>query len=251
MSFWNTLKHFGKAKADSTGATIEQALAKFDPEGMSEAGMRQLEENVDNLATETAQARQEWLKEKTEYDEISKLYEQRLQAAEILQGKVEKGEATEQSLMTLVQMLEDMKPEIQREKEEAEYAEQIFKELEESTKQAAEQVKNARVEFEQVRRELKRASLDKQRAERDEERAKRLAGIRQGGNQLGSAMEALKKNVDKRSAEADAAKMKARLFVKDDPEKDDPTIAAALAEASGDTKDDQMSITDRLAALKK
>lgn len=249
MGFWNTVKNFGAVKTEKAGVGIVEALASFDPEGMSEAGMRQMEEQVDELALETAKAKQEWQKEQAEYEEIQKLYEQRMAAAEALQEQIETNPNAEASLLSLLDMIEKMAPEIEREKEEAVYAKELFDELEAATREAADGVKTARAEFEQVQREMKRAEIDKKRAETQEERAKKLAGIRKNGSSLDSAMGAMRNAASKRTAEADAAKMKAELFKTSKPEEDDPLIAAALAGASGEAPK-ATSAADRLAALK-
>ena len=246
MGFWKTLKNIGKVKAENTGEGIVNALAKFDPEGMSEAGMLELEDNVNTMALECAKAKQEWEKEQSEYDTIQKLFEQRMAAAESLS----QDPAQAASLEKLLTMIEDMAPEIEREKQEAVFAKELFDELEAATKEAAESVKTARSEFEAVQRQMKRADVDKKRADTQEERAKKLAGIKKGGSSLGSAMDAMKKAANEKEAEADAAKMKAKLFTKADPEKDDPAIAAALAAASGNATP-TMSLQERMAALKK
>jgi len=251
MSFWNTLKNLTTVKTEQAGDGLINALAKFDPEGMSEAGMRQLEENVDSMASECAVAKQEWLKEQQEYDSIQKLFDQRIAAADILSTKISAGDTSvEPSLNTLVQLIEDMTPEIEREHEEAVYAKEIFHELELATKDAATQVKTARAEFDKIRRDLKRASVQTDRAKRDEERSKRVAGIRKGGSSLGSAMDAMKNAAAEQTAAADAAKMKADLFRQSTPEKDDPNIAAALVASSG-VATSTMTVSERLAALKK
>lgn len=249
MGFWNTITNFGKVKTEQTGVGIVEALAKFDPEGMSEAGMRQLEQQVDDLALETAKAKQEWQKEQAEYDEIQKLFDQRMAAAESLQEQMESNPAIEGSLIKLLDLIDGMAPEIEREKEEAVYAKELFDELELATKEAAEGVKTARAEFDKIHKQMKRAEVDKKRAEVQEERAKKVAGIRQKGSSLGSAMNAMKNAAAQQEAEASAAKMKASLFKTSKPEEDDPAIAAALAAASGDAPK-TASASERLAALR-
>src|SRR5262249_17446312 len=111
-------------KADQAVQAGVEALVRWDPQSASEAEMRTMEQHLDELGQQVARARQSYDKERREADTIQALSTQRMAAAEHLQGQLateadpaRKGEL-ERSLTTLVTMLEQMAPEVDREKKD-------------------------------------------------------------------------------------------------------------------------------------
>jgi chromosome segregation ATPase len=255
MSFFGFVKNFGKQKAQQTGQSLVQMLAAWDPDTASAAEIEQMEERLDKLTTQVAQARQTWQKEQEEADAIEKLYDQRMKAAELLQGKLEQASGDEaaeleKALNELVDMLESMQPDIEREMEEAVEAEAFMKELEEVAAMSAEKLKTARRTLENAKRDMARAKIQEQRAQERAEQAAELAGLRQETDQLGSALSAMRREADSASARAEAMNLKSRLLAPTREEKTNSLVEEALQQAGGSASK-PTNIKDRLAGLKR
>ena len=116
------LRNMVGVKTDKAMQAGVEALVRWDPQSASEAELRTMEQHLDDLGRQVAMARQSYDKEQREADAIQALSQQRMAAAEQLQRQIAaEPDATrkaglEQSLGTLVTMLEQMAPEIEREK---------------------------------------------------------------------------------------------------------------------------------------
>src|SRR6516164_8475370 len=249
------LKNLAGVKMDKAAAAGIEALVRWDPKSASEAELRTMEQRLDELGREVALARQSYDKEKREADTIQELSHQRMAAAEQLQRQMD-GESDptrkaglEKSLGTLVSMLEQMTPEVEREKSEADDAKDYLGMLEQTYAEAGGKLKTARSELERAQRDMARASQQREQADRQAEAARRAAGLASTTSSLTVALKAMQDAAQKDLASADAQMSKARLLRPTRPEQDDPNIAAALAAASGKPPVPQ-SLTDRLAALK-
>ncbi len=255
MGFFSFVKNFGGEKVKETGRNIVQALAAWDPETASAAEIKQMEDNLDKLTRQVADARASYEKEQGEADAIQALYEQRMKAAELLQGKLavaadDAAAKIESALGSLVAELEEMQPDIEREIREAVEAKDFMNELEEIAKAAAQKLKTARQTLEKAKKDMQMAKVREERANEQAERSARLAGLRTETDQLGSALSAMQKSADQANVRADAAKMKAKLLSSEKEGGEDPLIAEAMREAGGgEAKPD--TIADRLAALKR
>src|SRR5882672_1241744 len=109
-------------KADKAVQAGVEALVRWDPQSASEAELRTMEQNLDDLGRQVATARQSYDREQKEADAIQALSQQRMAAAEQLQRQIAaepdatRKSSLEGSLGTLVTMLEQMAPEIERKK---------------------------------------------------------------------------------------------------------------------------------------
>lgn len=249
------LKNLAGVKLDGAAQAGIEALVRWDPKSASEAELRTMEQNLDELGREVALARQGYDKEKREADAIQALSHQRMAAAEQLQQQMNnesdaarKG-ALEKSLTTLVGMLEQMTPEIEREKRDEVDAKDYLQMLEQTYAEAGGKLKTARSELERAQRDMARAAQQREQADRQAEAARRAAGLASQTSSLTVALKAMQDAAQKDLASADAQMSKARLLRPTRPEQDDPNIAAALAVASGKPPAPQ-SLSERLAALK-
>ena len=188
-------------------------------------------------------------------DAIMALLAQRMAAAEQLQSQANaatdpaRKASLEKSLTTLVDMLEKMAPDVEREKQDAVDAKGFLEMLESAYQDAGGKLKAARSELERAQRDMARAAQQKQTAEQQAEAARRAAGLVQTTSSLTVALKTMQDVAAKDLASADAAMAKARLLKPSKPEQDDANIAEALAAASGKPPA-PTSLTDRLAALK-
>lgn len=242
-------------KTDQAVQGAMEALVRWDPKSATEAELRTMEQHLDDLGRQVAEARAAFNREQKEADEIQALSAQRMAAAEQLQRQTDaeadpaRKASLEKSLETIVAMLEQMAPDIEREVRDAKEAKEFLELLEKSYSDAGAKLKAARSELSRAERDMHRAEQQKDFAERQAEAARRAAGLSSSTSGLNVALKAMQDAAAKNMAEAEAANSKAKLLRPTEPEKEDPNIAAAMAAASGKAPAPQ-SLSDRLAALK-
>ena len=95
-------------KFDKAAQAGVEALVRWDPKSASEAEMRTMEQHLDDLGREVAQARRSYDTENKEAETIQALSQQRMSAAEQLQNQAEaetgpdtQSSTSEKSLVTL------------------------------------------------------------------------------------------------------------------------------------------------------
>jgi len=251
----NFVKNMFGVKMDQAVEAGIQALVRWDPKSASEAELRAMEQHLDELGREVALARQSFDREQKEADGIQALSDQRMAAAEQLQRQTAaetnpaRKAALETSLSTLVTMLEQMAPDVAREKQDAVDAKEFMDMLASTYAEAGGKLKSAHSELERAQRDMGRAAQQREQAERQAEAARRSAGLASTTSSLTVALKAMQDNASKDLASADAAMSKARLLRPTKPEQDDPNIAAAMASAQGLPVVPQ-SLDERLAALR-
>ena len=252
---FNFIRHFVGVKTDQAVQNGIEALVRWDPKGATEAELRAMEEHLDALGLEVAEARRVYEREKQEAEAIQNLLDQRMAAAELLQGQIaaeaepSRRAALEQSLHTLLDMLEQMTPDVEREASEAKDAQEFLAMLEQTYAEAGAKLKEARRQLERAERDMRRAEQQREQAERQAETARRAAGLSSSTNSLNVALKAMNEAAARDLAQAEAASAKAKLLTPTRPEQDDPNIAAALAAAGGKGPAAQ-SASERLARLK-
>jgi DNA repair exonuclease SbcCD ATPase subunit len=242
-------------KTDQAVNSAVEAIVRWDPKSATEAELRTMEQHLDHLGLQVAEARQVFERERREAEAIQALSQQRMAAAEQLQGRAgaetdpaRKAEL-ERSLGTLVAMLEEMAPELEREKRDAVEAEEFVAMLQDTYNQAGAKLKSARAELTRAQRDMTRAGQQRDAADRRAEAARQAAGLTGATSGLSVALKAMQDTAARNLAEAEAANSKAKLLAPTRPEQDDPNIAAALQAASGGGGP-ALSVSDRLAALR-
>jgi chromosome segregation ATPase len=243
-------------KKDQAVTSAVEAIVRWDPQSATEAELRTMEQHLDELGRQVAQARITYDRERKEAEAIQALSRQRMAAAEQLQNRMQaeadpgRKAELERSLATLVGMLEGMAPDIEREEEDAKDAGEFLRSLEETYEQAGQKLKSARSELERAQRDMGRAAQQRDAAERRAEAARQAAGLTHATSGLSVALKAMRENADQDLAQAESANAKAKLLAPTRPEKDDPHIAAAMNQVTG-TGAPQGSLSDRLAALRR
>lgn len=248
------MKAYAKTKAEDAGVGVMGALASWDPKGASEADIRVMESNLDALVKKATEAKIEADREQREYEEIQTLYNRRLGGIENLEQR--KSDMTDEAaiseidavIMEEMEKLEQMLPDIEREKQEAEEAASFKAELDELCKMSADKLKSARSELNSAMWELKRAKVKAQRAEEKAKTTAQVEGITRDMSKMTSALGALKSKAASYEAEAEAANMKSSLLKSSSP-KTNSIMEEAMAAAEG-TPAKATSMQDRLAALK-
>jgi len=251
--FGRFIKNYGKKKIIDGISGLQDAIVAFDPEGATEAEITTMEENFDKINQEYAKAKQDWMREKKEAEEIEALYNQRLAAAEQIQNRIntdpDNARQLNDALTQLFETLEGMTSDVEQEKEEAKDAKEVMDDLDETVKLYAENLKKARSQLKAAAHAMEKAKRQEERANIKAERASRLAGLKKGGSVLGSALESMNKQAAEAEARADAAMHKAELLGPAKVE-ENAIVKEALASVSG-TPYTSTSISERLAALKK
>jgi len=251
------IRHFAGVKTDQALQAGIEALVRWDPKGATEAELRGMEQQLDELGLEVAKARAAYEREQQEADAIKKLLDQRMAAAELLQqqlatelGATRRAEL-EASLNRLLDLLEEMTPEVEREASEAADARDFLAMLEKTYADAGAKLKDARRQLERAERDMKRAEQQRALAERQAETARRAAGLGHTTSSLNVALKAMNDAAAADVAKAQAASAKAKLLAPTTPEQDDPNIAAALAAVGGKSSlPPATSASERLARLK-
>jgi len=242
-------------KTDQAVKGAIEAIVRWDPKSATEAELRSMEQQLDVLGRQVAEARMAFDKEKREADAIQSLSQQRMAAAEQIQHRLDaesdptRKAELERSLSTLVSMLETMAPDIEREKADAIDAGEFLHSLEDTYQQAGQKLKGARDALNRAQRDMGRADQQREMAERRAEAARQAAGLSGATSGLSVALKAMQDNAAKNLAMAESANAKAKLLAPTRPEQDDPNIAAAMAQVQG-RGPAPTNLNDRLAALR-
>lgn len=252
---FNFIRNLVGVKTDAAVNSAIEAIVRWDPKSATEAELRTMEQHLDQLGLQVAQARGAYDKEKKEADAILALSQQRMAAAEQLNARLAAEtdpagrQALEKSLGTLVGMLESMAPDVDREKQDVIDAETFLRSLEDAYQQAGQKLRSARAELERAQRDMSRAEQQRQLAEQRADAARQAAGLTSATSGLSVALKAMQDNAARNLAHADAANAKAMLLKPTRPEQDDPNIVAAMAAASGKAAP-SANLGDRLAQLR-
>lgn len=234
--------NYAAGKVEDFGKDLQAYIAGLDPKGVSKAAIRQLDQKVDEYALATAKARQKFNKESDDVTRIDKLFNQRMSALEILAADPGK-EAARDKMMTQV---EQMGPEVAREKEEMEHAGEMMDMWEARTKGAANALKMLKKQVLELERGIEMADSKAEMAKEKRE----MANMNNGGDMgLSSALTAMKSALDDKNAEAEAEQMKSDLLTPTSIE-DDPVIKAAMLKASGTPLTTELTFEERMARLK-
>ncbi|MFH1117412.1 MAG: hypothetical protein V1792_26120 [Pseudomonadota bacterium] len=251
---------FGKKQIGSIGESITRSIVAWDPETATEAEIESMIGELDKITREAGKAKMQFDKEQKEADAAQKNYDRHLAAAQMLEsqmleaqsgGNAAKASDLESSISRLVDDLEKLKPELEREVREAVEAKEFYNELMEVARITAEKVKTARETLERAKRDMERAKMQEVKAAAKAAKAEKLAGLRKDASDLGIALAGMNMAAEEARAKAAASDMKAKLL---SPEHDseDSNVAAALKAVSGDSPLQlRPSVSDRLAALKR
>ena len=252
---WRFLKHYGVNKATEVLEDFTSAVVAFDPETASKAQIAMMEAELKKLGNRLAEAEAEVQREHRETRDIERSYQQYLQAAQVLHSKLESADdedkcaELELSLGKVIDKLEQLKPEIERERKEDQEIELWRSELRSSFEELALKVRRAQGELVSARRQMDMAKLQKQRADSRHRQSQEAAGLSSSMSSLSVALDAMNRETAKVRAETEALKLKADLF-KIDQLDSDPNVAMALAQARGGDAGGKRSLADRLAALR-
>jgi len=158
-------------KADKAVQAGVEALVRWDPQSASEAELRTMEQHLDDLGRQVAMARQSYNREQKEGRSDFKRYHisawsRRSSWKKQIAAETDptRKAGLERSLATLVTMLEQMTPEIEREKKDAVDAKDFLETLEKTYAEAGGKLRQGRSELDRARRDMARAGQQRQAA---------------------------------------------------------------------------------------
>jgi len=207
-------------KTDQAVNSAVEAIVRWDPKSATEAELRTMEQHLDVLGRQVAEARMAFDKEKREADAILALSQQRMAAAEQIQHRADaetdaaRKAELHNSLNTLVSMLEGMGPDIDREKQDAVDAQDFLQSLEQTYQQAGQKLKSARDDLNRAQRDMGWAEQQRDMAQQRAEAARQAAGLSTATSGLSVALKAMQDNASRNLADAEAANAKARLLAR-------------------------------------
>lgn len=250
MSLANFFKNYGKAKAEQTGEGLVNLAARLDAEGVSEAAVKQKQDEHGELVNALVEAQNDFKREKAEFDEIFGLYNKKVAAAERAQADLEKDPNNTNAAQALAELLEGVEkiaPKLEKEKQDYIRAEQYMKEMQEAADSVAKELLGLRESINQAKQDTKEAELELARANKQKEQAERLAGLRSATNKFDVAMSALQKQAQAKQNEAEAARIAAEQLRK--PVEKVSSAASAYLDAVEPPVVAE-SLQDKLARLK-
>jgi chromosome segregation ATPase len=255
-SFFQTIKEYLGVKMDQVQDSAVGTLVKLDTDSAIQAEVRRLEQELDKATTDYVQGKRGYDREQKEADLANSNYNRMLAAAEDLDGQAKAAEAAGKpeaatiraSLDKLVTRLEELRPEVEREIEEAKQAKAYMEQLEQFLVTLKKELQNYKGEVEKAKRGMQSAELQAKMAQKLEEQTMKLAGLQQRSSNLKIVLNKINQQTEESTDRAAKAKIKAEMFTTK-KEEEDPLVAAALAKASGVQK--PTGTSDRLAALRK
>jgi chromosome segregation ATPase len=256
MSLWPFVRNFIGVKGDSAAAGVIKALVQLDPESATIADLRMMEHDLDKAGGMIAKLRADLAHEQTEFDSIGGQYHELMAAAELLQKRIaDPGtrEAQQQSLnaslASLVQKIEHMAPELDRDKKDVESTRALLSEAEAVYQQKAEALTNAKKNLDSARHDLQHARIEEERSAERARQAVAVAGlVTSPTSGLTVALNVMQQSTQEARQRAEAMNMKAQALSHLKEATADQNVATALAEVRGTAS---MSLTDRLSALRR
>lgn len=240
---------FGKKLFNDVGNGVKEAVAQWDPESATEVEILQMEQEFDKINAEVTRAKREMEREVTEYRDKRYHYDKLLASAKFLQdqGNAEKA-------LIQINRAEEMLPDLEREKAEADEATEYFTVLTKELNDFAGKITAAKQMIEGKRRQAELAKLKAQNEERKAQNARVLAGLKERTSGLSTLGQIYDKQREEAEARAVTLKRKAEVLtsaVRSTKHEEDPEIAAAMAAVdTSKPSPSNESLADRLARLK-
>jgi chromosome segregation ATPase len=245
----NFFKNYGKVKAEQVGDSLVNLAATLDAEGVSEAAVKQKQEEHDEYVRQLVDAQRDFSREKKEFDDIEALYNKKLAAAERAQADLTTNPANSDAATALEELLnsvEKMAPRLDKERREYEDAEHLMIELQQASNEIATELKGLRETINSTNAAIKEAELDAERARKEREKAEKIAGLRKASGKFDVAMSALQKKAEEKQKEADVHRIAAEQLRK--PIENVSSAASKyLNESDPETTE---TLQERLARLK-
>jgi chromosome segregation ATPase len=256
MSLLPFVRNFIGVKGDNAAAGLVKAMVQLDPESATIADLRTMEQDLDKAGGMIAKLRADLAHEQIEYDSIGGQYHELMAAAELLQKRIAdpgtpeaQRQSLNASLASLVQKVEHMAPELDRDKKDVESTRALLSEAEAVYQQKAEALTNAKKNLDSARHDLQHARIEEERSAERARQAASVAGLATSPTSgLTVALNVMQQSAQEARQRAEAMNMKAQALGHLKEATADQNVAAALAEVRGTAS---QSLTDRLSALRR
>ena len=256
MSLLPFVRNFIGVKGDNAAAGLVKAMVQLDPDSATVADLRTMEQDLDKAGGMIAKLRADLAHEQLEYDSIGGQYHELMAAAELLQKRIAdpgtpeaQRQSLNASLASLVQKIEHMAPELDRDKKDVESTRALLSEAEAVYQQKAEALTNAKKNLDSARHDLQHARIEEERSAERARQAASVAGLaRSPTSGLTVALNVMQQSAQEARQRAEAMNMKAQALGHLKEATADQNVAAALAEVRGTAS---TSLTDRLSALRR
>jgi chromosome segregation ATPase len=258
MSMIPFVRNFLGVKGGQAAEGVVKAIVNLDPDAATQADLRTMAEDLDRAGRAIAKLRGELSQEQRELETVTKQYNELMAAAELIQKRIDDPTAVasqkdglQKSLTGLVDRMEHMVPELDRDKKEVADTQSLVAEAEAAYRDKADGLANAKAQLDHMKHDLERARIEEERAKAKAEQAEVVAGLKRSStSSLTIALDAMQKSASEARERADAHTMKAGALTQAKDAATDQNVAEALAEVRG-TNTNGRSLSDRLAALKR
>jgi chromosome segregation ATPase len=252
MSLLSFTKCFISSGGEQAATALTTAMVKMAPETATAAELKNMEQDLDAAGQLITKLQRELTEERHAYDAINARYTQMMGAAENLQHQIDTAsflkEPLQASLAALVAQIEEMVPELDRDKKDIDSTQALLKEAEAAYHGKASALTGAKAKLIRAKNDMVHATLEEQRAASRAETARAVAGLSTGsGSGINVALDAMTRTAQATRDRAAALDMKAKALSGAKIAEEDPNIVAAMAVAAGTTAN--ATVADRLAAL--
>lgn len=267
----NFLKNLVKVKAENLEEGMINLATAIDKEGVAEASVKQKMDEHEERIKMLQEASSSYRTEKAEYDRELALYNRYMHEAETIQNILTNLEKAKQDiivdpsnqaaaaviaganeaeltndLVNLLDAVEKRSAILEKEKREAEEAEQWMNTMKEAVDEISKELLTLRETINAVKRDIAQAEIEKERNKKRAEQAEVVAGLRKSGNKFDTAMNALKNQAIQQQNEAESYKIKADSLKKPVDTTDDIVGKYTTTAAPVSTE----TLAQRLARLK-
>ncbi len=255
MSLLSFTQCFIGAGGHQAATALTTAMVKMAPETATAAELANMEQDLDTAGKLISRLQRELTDERHAYDSINSRYTQMMGAAENIQHQIDAATddaakaPLQTSLASLVAKIEEMVPELDRDKKDIDSTQALLTESETAYQAKATALTGAKAKLVSARHDMEHADLEEERAKEHAETARTVAGLStSSGGGINVALDAMNRSATQTRDRAAALDMKAKALTGATTAENDPIVAAAMAAASGTTA--SSSVADRMAALK-
>lgn len=254
MSF---LRNFLNVQGKQAVQAVNDALVRVDPEAAIQADLDTMSQDVDKAGQVISKLRADLTREQKEGAAVDARYSELMGAAENIKGQIDNQEtpadrraSLEASLSRLLDQIEKIVPQRDREHQDIEQTQALLTEAEAAYKEKVQALTEAKSTLTRARQDMQHSAIREERAAQRARQAEVVAGLKATPtSQLTVALASMQRATDAANQRTEAANMKAQALAGARDQEEDPNIKEAIAASKGQPSG--QSLADRLAALRK
>ncbi len=219
MSLFSFTQSFLREGGKQAATNLTTAMVKMAPETATAAQLSDMEADLDRAGQLITKLQRELTDEHHAYDAINARYTQMMGAAENIQHQIDgAGDAAakaplQTSLTALVVKIEEMVPELDRDKQDINATQSLLTDAEAAYQAKTIELTGAKAKLVRARQDMDHANIEEQRAASRAETARSVAGLASsGGNGINVALDAMTKTATQTRDRAAALDMKAKAL---------------------------------------